>query len=113
MEDILTTINLNLSRAQIKKLVSKVTSGKDQQVNYRQFTDGDAGLTEKIKSKIEEEEDPNQDKTLGQGFKAFVPAPKQDQASAVNSFSTADGICSYRGKDFTDEVFSKENENES
>merc|ERR1712004_38498 len=43
LEDILTTINLNLSRAQIKKLVSKVTSGKDQQVNYRQFTDGDAG----------------------------------------------------------------------
>ena len=35
LEDILTTINLNLSRAQIKKLVSKVTSGKDQQVNYR------------------------------------------------------------------------------
>merc|ERR1719319_407834 len=39
LEDILTTINLNLSRAQIKKLVKEVTSGKDQQVNYRQFTD--------------------------------------------------------------------------
>ena len=39
LEDILTTMNLNLSRAQIKKLLTKVTSGKDQQVNYRQFTD--------------------------------------------------------------------------
>merc|ERR1711974_254803 len=39
LEDILTTMNLNLSRAQIKKLLTKVTSGKDLQVNYRQFTD--------------------------------------------------------------------------
>jgi len=95
LEDILTTINLNLSRAQIKKLVSKVTSGKDQQVNYRQFTDGDAG-SDKIKDKVEEE-DPNHDKTLGQGFKAFVPNPKQEEASAVNTSNIADGICNYRG----------------
>merc|ERR1711988_722139 len=78
-----------------KKLVSKVTSGKDQQVNYRQFTDGDAG-SEKIKNKVEEE-DPNHDKTLGQGFKAFVPNPKQEEASAVNTSNISDGICSYRG----------------
>ena len=54
LEDILTTINLNLSRAQIKKLVSKVTSGKDQQVNYRQFTDKPEDPTEDL-NKINQE----------------------------------------------------------
>merc|ERR1711971_485194 len=99
-----TTINLNLSRAQIKKLVKEVTSGKDQQVNYRQFTDKpeDPKLAEtEVTSKIqpEEEVDFSQEEILGQGFKAFVPKPKRDQVnSSVNSSSiAADGICSYRG----------------
>jgi len=96
LEDILTTINLNLSRAQIKKLVSKVTSGKDQQVNYRQFTDKPEDTDDLNKIKLEEE-DLSREETLGQGFKAFVPKPKQEQASAVNSSSIADGICNYRG----------------
>ena len=99
LEDILTTINLNLSRAQIKKLVSKVTSGKDQQVNYRQFTDKPEDPTEDL-NKIKQEEDADfsrHEETLGQGFKAFVPKPKQDQGSTVNSSSIADGICNYRG----------------
>ena len=106
LEDILTTINLNLSRAQIKKLVKEVTSGKDQQVNYRQFTDKpeDPKLAEtEVTSKIEPEEvDLSKEETLGQGFKAFVPKPKRDhQESSVNSSSIAtDGICSYRGKLF-------------
>merc|ERR1719266_1991241 len=79
LEDILTTINLNLSRAQIKKLVKEVTSGKDQQVNYRQFTDKpeDPKLAEtEVASKIQlepEEVDFSQEEILGQGFKAFVP----------------------------------------
>ena len=102
----MTTINLNLSRAQIKKLVKEVTSGKDQQVNYRQFTDKpeDSKLAEtEVASKIEPEEvDFSQEEILGQGFKAFVPKPKRDQVnSSVNSSSiAADGICSYRGKLF-------------
>ena len=107
LEDILTTINLNLSRAQIKKLVKEVTSGKDQQVNYRQFTDKpeDPKLAEtEVTSKIQlepEEVDFSQEEILGQGFKAFVPKPKRDQESSVNSSSiAADGICSYRGKLF-------------
>ena len=70
---------------------------------YRQFTDGDAG-SEKIKNKVEEE-DPNHDKTLGQGFKAFVPNPKQEEASTVNTSNIADGICSYRGKVFCNDNF--------
>merc|ERR1719266_1510628 len=79
LEDILTTINLNLSRAQTKKLVKEVTSGKDQQVNYRQFTDKpeDPKLAEtEVTSKIQlepEEVDFSQEEILGQGFKAFVP----------------------------------------
>ena len=104
----MTTINLNLSRAQIKKLVKEVTSGKDQQVNYRQFTDKpeDPKLAEtEVTSKIQlepEEVDLSKEETLGQGFKAFVPKPKRDQQeSSVNSSSiAADGICSYRGKLF-------------
>merc|ERR1719203_1274731 len=98
LEDILTTINLNLSRAQIEKLVKEVTSGKDQQVNYRQFTDKpeDPKLAEtEVTSKIEPEEvDLSKEETLGQGFKAFVPKPKRDQQESVNSSSIAtDGIC--------------------
>ena len=108
LEDILTTINLNLSRAQIKKLVKEVTSGKDQQVNYRQFTDKpeDPKLAEtEVTNKIQlepEEVDFSQEEILGQGFKAFVPKPKRDQVnSSVNSSSiAADGICSYRGNYF-------------
>ena len=114
LEDILTTINLNLSRAQIKKLVKEVTSGKDQQVNYRQFTDKpeDPKLAEtEVTSKIQlepEEVDFSQEEILGQGFKAFVPKPKRDQVnSSVNSSSiAADGICSYRGKLFLKMVYS-------
>merc|ERR1712158_75292 len=65
LEDILTTMNLNLSRAQIKKLVTKVTSGKDQQVNYRQFTDKPEDYELVNASEIDDED-------LGKGFKAFL-----------------------------------------
>lgn len=92
LEDILTTMNFNLSRAQIKKLVTKVTTGKDQQVNYRQFTDC-----------LEDEEPVNaeaDDEVLGQGFRAFLPGSKTttNGDNALASSQTTDGICSYRGK---------------
>merc|ERR1719410_1460609 len=89
LEDILTTMNLSLSRAQIKKLVTKVTNGKDQQVNYRQFTD-----------KPEDEELVNaseiDDEDLGKGFKAFLPKAEV-QPSSDSSTHLAEGMCSYRG----------------
>ena len=89
LEDILTTMNLSLSRAQIKKLVTKVTNGKDQQVNYRQFTD-----------KPEDEELVNaseiDDEDLGKGFKAFLPQAEV-QPSSDASTHLAEGMCSYRG----------------
>ena len=92
LEDILTTMNLNLSRSQIKKLVTKVTTGKDQQVNYRQFTDKPQESEEIETSEADEE-------TLGQGFKAFLPNSnsKEETSNVVN---TVEGICSYRGKFF-------------
>merc|ERR1712223_904410 len=66
-EDILLALNLNLSRAQAKKVVSRVLY-KDQ-LNYRHFTDRPEDEDPKaieIKSSQEEEQ-------LGQGFKAFLP----------------------------------------
>ena len=90
LEDILTTMNLNLSRAQIKKLVTKVTTGKDQQVNYRQFTDKPED-EELIIAEIDDE-------NLGKGFKAYLPSAGQDMNRQVSDpTSSAEGICNYRG----------------
>merc|ERR1711899_38762 len=92
LEDILTTMNLNLSRAQIKKLLTKVTSGKDQQVNYRQFTD--KSEDEELVCYIETDDD-----HLGQGFRAYLSKPKSSKSvssSSTNS-SSSEGICNYRG----------------
>merc|ERR1712156_434523 len=91
LEDILTTINLNLSRAQIKKLLTKVTSGKDQQVNYRQFTD--KSEDEELVCYIETDDD-----HLGQGFRAYLSKPKSSKsASSSTNSSSSEGICNYRG----------------
>lgn len=88
LEDILTTMNLNLSRAQIKKLLTKVTTGKDQQVNYRQFTD--KAEDEDLVSYLETD-----DETLGQGFKGYLSSNESGASSGVTQIS--DGICNFRG----------------
>ena len=89
LEDILTTMNLNLSRAQIKKLLTKVTTGKDQQVNYRQFTD--KAEDEDLVSYLETD-----DETLGQGFKGYLSSNESGASSGVTQIS--DGICNFRGE---------------
>ena len=89
LEDILTTMNLNLSRAQIKKLVTKVTTGKDQQVNYRQFTDRPED-EELVNAEIDDED-------LGKGFKAFLPTAGQTSQQSNATTHLAEGMCSYRG----------------
>merc|ERR1712029_994922 len=89
LEDILTTMNLSLSRAQIKKLVTKVTNGKDQQVNYRQFTDKPEDEELVNASEIDGED-------LGKGFKAFLPKAEVQLSSDVSTH-LAEGMCSYRG----------------
>lgn len=97
LEDILTTINLNLSRAQIKKLVTKVTAGnKDQQVNYRQFTDKPENAELKALENSEDNEE-----VLGLGFKAFLPKKEVASSSSNQVGSLSDGICSYRGESTT------------
>ena len=102
LEDILTTMNLNLSRAQIKKLLTKVTSGKDQQVNYRQFTD--KSEDEELVCYIETDDD-----HLGQGFRAYLSKPKTSKSLSSSSSSTnsslSEGICNYRGESFHEKNF--------
>ena len=92
LEDILTTMNLNLSRAQIKKLLTKVTSGKDLQVNYRQFTD--KSEDEELLSYLESD-----DETLGQGFRAYLNSSrrKTSNGSSKTVSVASEGICNYRG----------------
>jgi hypothetical protein len=87
LEDIFTTMNLNLSRAQIKKLVAKVTVGKDQQVNYRTFTDKPEDQDINVMT--------NDIEKLGHGFRAHVPFQEVDDSSTSSS---NEGLCSYRGK---------------
>jgi len=91
-EDILLALNLNLSRAQVKKLVSKVQQ-KDQ-FNYRHFTDRPEDEDPKpveIKSSEEEEK-------IGKGFKAFLPSNDKKSSETKNSTSaTQDGFCTHNG----------------
>ena len=65
VEDILLTLELELSRAEIKKIANKLAS-KDQ-VNYRTLTDGEEGV------EIEVNESSVSAENLAKGFKLFVP----------------------------------------
>merc|ERR1711874_588486 len=66
VEDILLTLELDLSRAEIKKLANKLVAGKDQ-VNYRQLTDfPEDEKDEKVEGGLSE-------KDLAPGFRQFVP----------------------------------------
>ena len=67
VEDILQTLELELSRAEIKKIANKLAT-KDQ-VNYRTLTDGEEGVEDEVytnDARISPE-------TLAKGFKQFVP----------------------------------------
>ena len=86
-------MNLNLSRAQIKKLLTKVTSGKDLQVNYRQFTD--KSEDEELLNYLESD-----DETLGQGFRAYLNSSRRKTSNGTSktvSVVESEGICNYRG----------------
>lgn len=100
LEDILSTLSLNLSRAQLKKLVSKVVVSKDQ-VNYRLFTDKPVPVEGDEASEKVEETDAADPEEIGLGFKAFLPFKKgikKDQEEGGEPTVTKDGICSYKGK---------------
>lgn len=83
LEDILFPLELDLSRAEIKKLASKLAV-KDQ-FNYRLLTDGEAG--------VEEPEQAADTKDLAMGFKKFLPAA----AGASASSSSEEHIVTYKG----------------
>ena len=65
LEDIIQTLELDLSRAEIKKITNKLAS-KDQ-VNYRTLVDGEEG------GELSEEGSKVSVENLAKGFKYFVP----------------------------------------
>ena len=102
LEDIIQTLELDLSRAEIKKIANKLAS-KDQ-VNYRPLVDGEEG-TEPIEegSKVSIE-------NLAKGFKYFIPGKYNNcyHNSTIHVFnitgsevpdeqSSSSGMVTYKG----------------
>merc|ERR550519_3223234 len=88
VEDILFPLELDLSRAEIKKLASKLAS-KDQ-VAYRCLIDGEEGVDD-----IEKINDNEANiEALASGFKKFIPGDESKKASEVN---LADNMVQYKG----------------
>jgi len=88
VEDILFPLELDLSRAEIKKLASKLAV-KDQ-VAYRSLIDGEEGvddidMTHEMDSKVE---------GLAKGFKKFIPG---DDAEKGNEVNLAENMVQYKG----------------
>ena len=71
VEDILLTLELDLSRAELKKVASKLAV-KDS-INYRALTDGEVNEEEAENEVNEMKKDPFE---LSKGFKQFVPGMK-------------------------------------
>merc|ERR1712243_75270 len=88
VEDILFPLELDLSRAEIKKLASKLAA-KDQ-VAYRSLVDGEEGVDDI--EKINENEANIDD--LASGFKKFIPGVENNRASEVN---LAENMVQYKG----------------
>ena len=85
IEDILFPLELDLSRAEIKKLAAKLAV-KDQ-TNYRSLTDGEEG--------VDDPENINETKAveLAKGFKKFIPGNDEKPADkAIN-----DNMVHYKG----------------
>ena len=88
VEDILFPLELDLSRAEIKKLASKLAA-KDQ-VAYRSLIDGEEDVDDIEKTN---ENEANID-DLASGFKKFIPGVESSRASEVN---LADNMVQYKG----------------
>lgn len=100
LEDILFMMNLSLSRAQIKKLVAKVTTSKDQ-VSYRVLTDKPEDVAEELKAKVADESEAERLDELGRGFKAFLPSisvAKDGESEQGAPVESGDGVCTFRGE---------------
>jgi len=83
VEDILLTLELDLSRAEIKKVANKLAA-KDQ-VNYRTLTDGEQGASEEAEAIVAAQD-------LAKGFKQFVPG-----SEASESGEGHDGMVTFKG----------------
>ncbi|XP_040583991.1 cell division cycle and apoptosis regulator protein 1 isoform X2 [Lepeophtheirus salmonis] len=86
VEDIFYILNINISRSQIKKLISKVSTSKDQ-IYYR-------GLLDKLEGEVFSESDEDKEKNLALGFRAFIPSRLLDDTIE----SQEEGVCVYKGK---------------
>jgi len=86
LEDILLPLELDLSRAEIKKLANKLAV-KDQ-VNYRLLTDGEAGTEELEQSAADLAE-------LAKGFRKFIPNGVSQ--SETDSLTGNENIVRYKG----------------
>lgn len=99
VEDILLTLPLDLSRAEIKKMASKLVAGKDQ-VNYRQLTDfpqeEDKEEKEEKETQAKQEEGLSA-KDLSSGFRQFVPGDKEGEKEGVKATSGEEGVVMFRG----------------
>lgn len=86
IEDILFPLELDLSRAEIKKLAAKLAV-KDQ-VGYRSLVDGEEG--------VDEIENPTETKAaeLARGFKKFIPGDDDDKPADLN---VAENMVQYKG----------------
>lgn len=86
IEDILFPLELDLSRAEIKKLAAKLAV-KDQ-VAYRSLVDGEDG--------VEEIENSNETKAaeLARGFKKFIPSDDDEKPADLN---VAENMVQYKG----------------
>jgi len=88
VEDILFPLELDLSRAEIKKLASKLAV-KDQ-VAYRSLIDGEEGV-EDIDTNHEMD---SKDEELAKGFKKFIPGDEAEKGSELN---LAENMVKYKG----------------
>lgn len=50
LEDLFLTLDLDLSRAEVKKLSLKLAAGHRDHVNYRPLTDVEVGTPEQVRS---------------------------------------------------------------
>lgn len=101
LEEILLTLNLSLSRAQIRKLVSKVTTSKDQ-VSYRVLTDRPEDEIPELSGNLMDEDKDEAEKErirqMSLGFKAFLPKTSRNQPNSnVQGESQVEGLCQYKG----------------
>jgi len=93
LEDIFLSLELDLSRAEVKKLSHKLIVGSRDHVNYRALTDGDKRESEKdVVAPV------TSDRELAAGFKQYVPGGATDASTdAVAATMETNKLVKFRG----------------